>query len=238
MTELDTFIDFAARYDNAFPRRIVGAAPERIERLQELVGRPLPRLFRDYLERMGVDEGGLLMQLDADCRLDRLIQAYETASRDHYERAAYDGFVPLGYGNYQGDYFVEIGASDDARVFSGERPEPIRLHAESFHKSLYRASFWAFYLLPMPYGSAQGARDLSARLDQVRRFCLDQALKPHWFCEDAYFCGEGDDITVYVQQPQDDSCFLRLGSHRRSAAAEFRERLLREFGFLEVECRL
>jgi hypothetical protein len=56
---LRELIDFISRYDPEYPRKIRGATQEEIDRLEQLAGRTLPAVYREFLSYMGKGMGGM-----------------------------------------------------------------------------------------------------------------------------------------------------------------------------------
>ena len=122
---IDRLVDFIAARDPRFPQQIEGASAAEIERLEAAVERPLPAVYRRFLERMGRSAGWLKL---GDARFDvaSLIKYYEFATLPD----------PLGYliiGRANGDPYYDVylwqESAEDLRVVSFPPPPPHNFEA-------------------------------------------------------------------------------------------------------------
>lgn len=73
---LQEFITLVERYDPDYSRKLRGASPGEIHQLEKLAAQPLPRLYREFLARLGRDMGGLEIN-GVDFHIERILEFYE-----------------------------------------------------------------------------------------------------------------------------------------------------------------
>jgi hypothetical protein len=74
---LQEFITLVERYDPGYSRKLRGASPEEISRLEELAGQPLPERYQEFLARLGRDMGGLEIE-GVDFHIERILAFYRS----------------------------------------------------------------------------------------------------------------------------------------------------------------
>ncbi len=202
---IDRLVDFIAERDPPFARQIEGATAEEIARLEAAVGRPLPSVYRRFLERMGRRADWLKM---GEARFDiaALIKYYEFATLPD----------PPGYlviGRASGDPYYDVylwqQSPTDLRVVSFPPPPPhnfeaflrknIRRVAGSLPQMLGDLALAMFRNHELPYHrQVEGAAALAVkpRLPQLDALLAAQGIAPLWYSNDWMRTYESPDAIV------------------------------------------
>jgi hypothetical protein len=153
---MEQLISAIERYHPSFHSEIEGCSPEEIERLQALVGQPLPEPYVDFLRVMGRRMSGLSFQ-DGDFRIETLIRYYssEEADRDSPPAIGISRYGPYGNSREIYERPIELGQDEDSGEFvltaypraerPHEFPESIRVF-DLVDPALYEALFAKAYL--------------------------------------------------------------------------------------------
>ena len=190
---IDQLINFVAERDAPFPDRIKGAGLAEIARLEAAVGRPLPAIYRQFLERMGRSTDWLRFAA-ARFDIDTMIRYHEFALLPDPP-----GFLLIG--RAQSDPFYDVYLWQDTpqtlRVVSFPPPPPH--DTERF----FRDTMWRMAgSLPQMLGDAAGAvfanhrlvcqQQIESaaqpgrppRLGQVDAVLAAQGIAPLWYAND------------------------------------------------------
>lgn len=103
---LQDLIALVERYEPGYSRKIKGAQPAEIQQLEQLVGRPLPSCYREFLVLMGRDMGSLQIE-EVNFQIDRVIKFYASG---HWTPP--EGYILFGVekGDPCLDYYLECMA--------------------------------------------------------------------------------------------------------------------------------
>jgi hypothetical protein len=205
---IDRAVSFIAESDPRFPEQIRGATGEEIDRLETAIGRPLPGVYRRYLERMGRGMDWLKIA-DARFDVDSLVRYYENLpGRDP------EGYLLIGRSN--GDPYYDVylwqESEDQLRVVSFPPPPSrgfeefarinLKVVAGSLPQLLCDAALRVsrFHLLPyrrQVESSAVLGRPTALR--QLDSILAEKELLPLWYSNDwmrTYDSGK-DIVTAY-----------------------------------------
>jgi hypothetical protein len=192
-TTIDRIIDFIAERDPPFPRQIEGAPAEAIERLETAVGRPLPAVYRRFLERMGRRLDWLTLA-DARFDIDSLIKYYEFAVLPD----------PAGYlliGRSNGDPYYDVYLWEEGpgslRVVSFPPPPlenvdrffrtNLRRMAGSLPQRIGDAALSTFRDHRLPWRrqiESAAAPGAAPRLEQLDALLASASIAPLWYSND------------------------------------------------------
>jgi hypothetical protein len=134
------FVEFVSVYEPEYSRKIRGATPQEIDRLELQVGRRLPRTYREFLEGLGQDLGSVTTsetELDIALPLGFYKKGPGAAPRDYL-------FIGVHGTEPAADYFIETAEEDEARqrIMLVARGEPItRRSATPIYPSLWDMLF-------------------------------------------------------------------------------------------------
>lgn len=211
---MEPFIQFAETYDQFFRSKICGASPAEIARLEALVARPLPSMYKEYLATMGRRNGDLYLFLDAKCDIDTIIRHYETDKDDPVTFAEYptDYALIAAEGNATPSAFIYLNNPDDGPVYVGEGLQPTTLCADSFHKLLYQRAFLVLRLNRLPCLRSYYSPDNTNRLNLIAELVSGLHANTAWFSDRQTYCIYNQSWSLIVYQYADSGCFLRIGS--------------------------
>ncbi len=186
-------IDYACTFDSDYRRRVVGASEEEIDRLEALVGRPLPERYRAYLVHMGRSDG-LELLVDGRTAIADVIDHYVDIQEGR--EVAPEGCTVFGVGGLR---LEEIALRDsDGLVVIGDGAGGIaRRHAESLDKLLYRT---AFALGHNPCRCLLTHDENVPMGERFATFAEGLGLGRLWFSDRWVGCYEGPDLRLSLCQ--------------------------------------
>src|SRR5690349_3145739 len=74
---MKNLIEYACSFDPSFPKRIAGSPPQQIAELEVVVGKPLPRFYKEFLQTMGANDAHLLSTWDVKIDPPSIIEFYK-----------------------------------------------------------------------------------------------------------------------------------------------------------------
>jgi len=217
----DTYMDSLMAYLRQFSPNadagVQGAEPEQITDLEQIVGRPLPDDYRQYLERMGNE--GISVSFDGPGSRASNVLSYYQYLRASGQRVP-DGYLIIG----PGERSLSVALSDlperepavvlmDSLATSRVRP-----FAQSLPNLLFRQVFTTGNNATLPYfGSAQGhaSRDW---LDRARQAAGALGLAEQWFSEPSLACYQGKTAAAHVNQYEAGTLNVRIWSQSQEEA--------------------
>lgn len=209
---MQELIHYIAQFDPGYPATARGAAPEEIDQLERLAGRPLPPNYRDFLRTLGRSTGTFEPFPDGvRTDIDELLDLYGSERPEYPER-----FLLIGtdYGGYRMDLFLEVlSPLVPHRVVRFDRhakpvtPEIMSLEAESLEELLYGMAFFSVRMAKLPYHARLLPRETweinsgKKRSDELPRVAARLGLTRFSHTGDWSPCYESLDAAVYCYQP-------------------------------------
>jgi len=202
-----------------------GAAPDDIERFADMVGWPLPPLYRGYLREFGVEPARLFLGRDGSSALARLMGFYATAS----ERPE-QGVVIVTPAISPAMILVYEDRDTPPAVASWDGDEPEPIDSSSFAHHIYRCGWLTAYWADGPQLTA------GLELDAADPLLESLGFERQWFSGPGGACFERTRgaTRVYLER---QSGLLRafVWSRERSRGAEIVEGFERTLGMRRVE---
>ena len=129
--------------DNEWSEKIKPATKEQIQRLKDLIdfsenGIQIPKVYMDFLERMGQDDGGLLEnEWDgfSEVNIDAIIDYYDCVYDEEFD---YDAKSLLLFSSHWSEayLYLDMSKGDNPPVYESEK-----LFADTFEKYLFHMAF-------------------------------------------------------------------------------------------------
>jgi len=138
---MNDYIQYVLLFDPLFETKIQGAKEDDILKLAELTKHDLPIVYKDYLLKMGINNGGINFAQDHLSSIDDIIDFYQ-------EDMLFDdikipeNYIVVGCGSESyGEFLLDIEKDPiDPPVYINETAG-INLYSDSFEKLLYRTAF-------------------------------------------------------------------------------------------------
>jgi tRNA threonylcarbamoyladenosine modification (KEOPS) complex Pcc1 subunit len=224
---IKALIDYIARYDPGFPGRIRGAPESVIHTLEQIVGMPLPLLYREFLSYMGQDNGGLEIHSDATTNIDEVIDYYR--DRKELELGFPENCIVIAVrGTDVPDLSLELSGA--LRVFLTSGTVIKGLVADSFENLLFQEAFIGFRMPALPRNGIYTNRTKSAQLAAARELALSMGFRPLWFSDSITFCGEAEQAAIYINQYEKRGLFVRLQAVSKEKVDQLALPFIRDFG--------
>lgn len=208
MTELpsvDDLISYMTRYKPAYPQTLRGANPEEIAELERLVGRELPPHYRQYLERMGHNDGGLKFGHDGYTDITYITGLYREINTDQIEIPpeciAVAGMVLVRAEN--DEICLEFGPPESSRVLFTSDGEVDALYAATFIGLLFRMGFATYPMNAFMHSEIYFKSDVQQRqVERAGQLAEQLGFVRHWFSDAIAFCGERRDVpaAIFINQ--------------------------------------
>jgi hypothetical protein len=197
---MEKFIEFASKFIPNYRQIIRGATLEDILRFEQLVGHPLPQIYKEYLIHMGQENGGVELICDGSTNIIDLIEFYEEEIVTGYD-APPSHCIIIGIG---GTIIEEISLQyipiKESRVFFSGGGKIESLCAESFEKFLYRSVFTQVQYPLYPYFARLSGTDERRLVKLSHDIAVDLGFEALWFSDSIAFCGEQNNSTLSVVQ--------------------------------------
>lgn len=198
----DAVVEYVTRYDPKFGDRIRGATPESIENLERMVGRPLPEVYRQYLERFGRDDGGLFHDQRADARVQSMLQYYRDTHAENPD-ANFSRIIPFAAGDVFDAYALEIRSSGEPRVILAEEDQPVPdgLLADSLPALVFNSAFVGWSQTIGPRANYRFPDDKATNA-ALRAHAQSLGFRIEWFSDSGHVCAVNDKAValLYVNQ--------------------------------------
>jgi len=135
---MNDLIEYASRFDPAFPSRIEGASAEEIERIERAAKVALPPDYRRYLELMGRNDDGLFGSDEFAHTAADIAEFYEHDESEEYFFP--DDCIAVGVGTLSPELLC-IERQPPHRVVETQGREKLRAWAASLRALLHRTAF-------------------------------------------------------------------------------------------------
>jgi hypothetical protein len=209
---MDKFIQYSNRYNPEFESQIVGANSAEIDKLEELTGRRLPSVYRNFLARMGHGEGGLDITFGGTTDLTKIT--------DHYKESIVTGnhklppnAVLMGLGNFNIEYiYLDAGDSANPRVVFTENARISRLYAETLEKLLFRLAFMKFRLKAFEFSGFCTGSNPQNLLGSAKGLAEKMGFTELGFSDSVAFCGSKNDAAIAINQFEGDGLAVIVGT--------------------------
>lgn len=234
MTELpniDDLIQYATRYKPAYPQTIRGASEAEIAELEGLVGRELPPHYRQYLERMGHNDGGLKFGEDGYTDIPMIISLYRDINAGEIELPP-DCLGIACHSDHYGQIALEFGSLQTSRVLFTSGGEVDALYAATFMGMLFRMAFQMCPMHTFSHSTSHSNADDKRQIEQAGRMAEHLGFVRHWFSDEIAFCGEREDggAAIFIVQFEGKGVGLQIATNDiwllwkigRAFASEFR----------------
>ncbi|MEK8019760.1 MAG: SMI1/KNR4 family protein [Candidatus Parabeggiatoa sp.] len=199
MNKVEQFIKYACEFVPDYRERIRGASLAEIETFEQLVGVPFPQIYKDYLLRLGYDNGGLEIVGDySDITV--LIEYYEEFMLPYGEVS--DDTIVIGEDMIVGSFVLHCIPSKEPAVFNGEPNNLGSLYSESFEKLLFRSVFTVCQHRRFPYVVSLMNDDYRPLLKPLAEVVIILGYTPLWFSDSVAFCAEKPESTIYAIQAE------------------------------------
>lgn len=205
--------EFIDKYDTGWKHKIKPATEEQIEKLLEISrirehNWQLPQVYRQYLEIMGQNDGGLLSKImlgetDINNIID-IFAEYDIYDPEFFEKGVFpfcsqDTGVELAF-VYKTEADQGIWRTEGGQVFDRE--------SESFEKLLFQCAFmkFVFHRLTISYGTAQSDLNVAMKRNNISNLFLvvneiaeKYGMSKAWFSDERYYVGMGKNIVFYMK---------------------------------------
>jgi len=140
MADIQVLIDYLqAAVPDAYAR-LVGAAPEQITALTDLLGYPLPPVYAGFLEMFGLNDGDLFADEGATTHIEAVI-GYYRGLRAQYPEANFEACTVFAVGeDFEGFALLNDGSADPP-VTMPENGMPVLFPADLIDKATFREAF-------------------------------------------------------------------------------------------------
>ena len=211
---MDRFLEYAATVDPAFLSRIEGASPDEIDRLEAIVGAPLPRDYRRFLELMGRRDGGIVAGDDVDTAAADVIRFYE-------KHDAPEGCIVFAVGEGGPVENACLAREEPHRVFELGDRAPGPLWAASLEGLLCHQLFFRAAARRHAHTTVIVTGDRTPRLELAARFVRTLDLQELWFSDEVAACYESERESVGIHQIPDRGLFVRISTDRSVERLQF-----------------
>lgn len=205
---IDELFNYIAPYAPEFAGRARGASLSEIDCFEQLVRSPFPAQYREFLRRLGRNDGGLDPGRGSPTRITDLMEYYDELNRYSERDCLPGGMTVIAVGG--GPTFevsIEQGLEDPPVYFtSGHTIKS--LFCESFGKFLFQAAFDRFRTKKLPVSACYWGGEMS--LNTARDILLSQGFSEAWFSGKAGFRGERGDLAVIAEQILGRPVWIRL----------------------------
>ena len=200
MLLIERAISYIEQYINGYSDKIQGANVEEIDHLEQVVGRTLPDIYRQFLIKMGHDMGGVLVY-NSNFDIDTVLDFYKTSDwfpPDEYYLIGVEEDDPYF------DIYLETSRDSEPGVvrFPSEGGEFSDIYecnfgsvADSFQQLLCGKAFWNYHKIKFPVegfyahlkkqpGGLTKINEIAEKLGFERQWYSGKHVS-YWFREDA-----------------------------------------------------
>jgi hypothetical protein len=210
----DDLINFVSTYDPAFPTRIRGASPEEIAELERLAGLSLPPAYKNYLLRMGRNDGGFDVGGGSTTKIDALLEYYTESLDFDMEDIPPNCLVVAISGGGTFELSLEYGSDAGHPVLLTSGDTIKGLLSESFEKLLFRHAFVKYRLGSFPSSAIYWGDSNEESLKKATEVALNMSFERQWFSDRVSFCGEGGASAIVIERILDRPVWMRISGQQ------------------------
>jgi hypothetical protein len=238
MSKIDEFVAYVAQFEPGFPNIIRGASPEEISALERLAGRPLPEMYREFLERMGHESGKINLSLGGRSGISHVIEYYRDAIETG-EREVPHNCIVIGHDQIANELALEFKPDGEPQVVVSSGEEIKALHAESLEKLLYSLAFIAYRLRTLPYWASYTSsyQEIGMRmvLPAARQLAEQLGFTILWFSDTVTFCAErGTDAALEFTQHEGQGLAGRVAATSQAEVEKIGDEFVRGLGVRQL----
>lgn len=226
------FLSYVSQGDPEFSGAIIGATPEEIDRLQFLIGRPLPESYRQFLSIMGKNPGWIDVGSDhntsgtTDIRVVR--QWYSEYINKDLHHIPPNCIAISVSGPVFDVCLEELGPLEEPRVVLSEGFTVYEEYAETLATLTFRIAFHRFQSIRWPYLVRLLSERREPLLDRAREWASSLGFAPLWFSDRCAYCSETQTISIYFRQYDHGHLFAQIGGMDQKEVANLVENLSHE----------
>lgn len=217
---MQKFIEYVYQFDSEFPNKIKAALPSEIMVLEELVGVPLPQIYKNFLLYMGRSEGGLRITLDGTTCIQNIIEFYEELINPGDLKTP-KGCIVIGLSAYESEeqYVLDWEISQE-KIYLTHEDSIQLLYASSLESLLYRRAFSQFKLKTLSESEFLTNENTNWQLDQASQLAVKEGFNKLWFSDDVAFCGEKQDVSIVISQYEDRGLNMAIKANSKGSIAQ------------------
>jgi hypothetical protein len=232
---MERLVHYIAGFVPEFPSRIRGTTEEELEELEELIKRPLPKIYREFLLRMGHDHGGLALLGMAKTEYGAILKRYERAFVRDLPLPA-NALLIGDHVSVDLDLVLADQPEGEPRVMLAEDADIVGFVARSLEVFLFQRAFTQYALRALPH-RADWASPLRVAESEVGRVTSDLGFMRLWFSDTGCYCGETPEARVVVSTPDRGSTLVQLGCSDAAILESLGRRFEAELGVKRDQVR-
>lgn len=205
---MDRFLEYITMFDPAFASRIEGALDAEIERLERVVGGPLPDDYRAFLGLMGRRDDAIVGSDDIMTAATDIADFYEESVASGENSVPADCIVFAISGLSIEQLYIERDAPH--RVFQTENDAKGDFWAASFRGFLHQQAFKR-----SPRITFLADSNPEPRRERAERLLEGLGMKRLWFSDEVTLCYESEDDRITVRQIAGRPVWVYISSPRR-----------------------
>jgi hypothetical protein len=235
-TDIDAFIEYAARLDPSWPMRIRGASEEKRARFRERAGVRFPDLYEGFLMRLGEDPGGLKFCVDAGTQIDDVCDYYREAQEQSPSWIPSDAIVIGVEGVGVTEMSLYPVSSPEPRVMHSDGDKIGEMFAASLATLLYRTAFHELKVdrsrVRITYSNAGPHQPLNGALAAIT---AELGFDQQWFSDDVCYCGTRQNASIFSFQPARQPLGIVVAATDEATAASIGGTIGRRLGLERLE---
>jgi hypothetical protein len=236
---MEHYLAYMASFDPGFPARIRGATGEQIAELERLAAMPLPHSYRAFLERMGLNDGGLHIAFEGTTAITEILDYYRTEVLTGERKLPRESLL-IGVGAISiPDIALDCRGPGEPPVVFTDGDQFAGLYAKSLEKLLFQTAFAKYRLAVYPweatYSSSYneiGKRHLTDVACSVAQAC---GLQRAGFSDRIACCAEKSDVAAYISQYEGQGIAVAIAGQDRHEVSRIGSEMVRQVGVRLVE---
>ena len=235
---MERLLAYATKFKRDFSARIRGASAEQIMELEGFTGR-LPAYYIKFLQKMGLDDGGLDLTFDGTTRITDIIDYYRSEVRTG-ERDLPANCILIGVGavSIPDIGLIRVGDDEPPVVFT-DGDEIAGLFSDSLEKLLFSSVFAKYRMALYPYEAFLSASSVQIGKQNASKTARALALKcgfmQTWFTDRVTFCADKNEAAICIMQFEGQGISIRISAGEKHLVASTVEEMRRELNLNPAE---
>jgi hypothetical protein len=232
------FLGYVSQQEPEFSSTIAGATPEEIDRLQFLVGRPLPESYRQFLSIMGKDPGWIDVGDDHNTSGTTDIRVIQKWYSDYINKNIHHvppNCIAISVSGPVFDVCLEeLDPLEEPRVVFSEGSAVYEEYADTLAGLMFRLAFLRFQSIRWPYLVRLLSERPERLFDRASEWASSLGLAPLWFSDRCACCLEAHAISVFFRQYDEGHLFAQIGGMDQKEVTNLAEKLSQQLAVKRI----
>jgi len=229
---IDDLISYVSKFQPDFPTRIQGAGAEDVAELERLTGLSLPFTYKEYLLRLGRDDGGLDVGGGSTTKISAIVDYYTESMEFDMQDIPPNCLVIAVSGGGTFELSLEYKSDTEYPVLLTSGDTIKGFFSESFEKLLFRHAFVKYRMRSLPSSAIYWGGSDEESLRKALEVALNLGFERKWFSDRVSFCGESHESAVVIERILSRPVWMRISAQQAAEVERLGDIFVKQSGMV------